>query len=90
MMPRFFKDMPPAKGGKWVAVVQRTNPFRPPTEVWASELRGLRRAYINARLMALLVDLGTPSCDGEIGVNWAIRKACVEIIISMAELCTKE
>ena len=75
MMPRFFKDMPPAKGGKWVAVVQTTSPFREPREVWAREMFGLRRAYINARGMALLVDFETPHCDGEIGVNWAIRKA---------------
>ena len=74
MMPRFFKDMPPRKGGRWIAVVQRTNQFRGPCEVWSREVTGLRRAYLAARLMALLVDLETPYCDGEIGVNWAIRR----------------
>ncbi len=74
MMPRFFKDMPAPKPGRWVAVVQRTNAFRGPREIWAREVTGLRRAYITARLMAMWEDLWMPYWDGEVGINWAVRR----------------
>lgn len=75
MMPRFFKDMPAPKPGRWVAVVLRNYCFAGRKEVWAREMNGLRRAYIAARLMALWEDLWCPHYDGEVGIEWAIREA---------------
>lgn len=74
MMPRFFKDMPAPEPGPWVSVVKLTNAFGYSREIWAREVTGLRRAYIAARLMALWEDLWCPYYDGEVGIEWAIRK----------------
>lgn len=73
MMPRFFKDMPPAQAGYWDAIVLRTYSFTHPREVRSLRIKGLRRAYIAARIMALWEDFITPYCDGEIGIDWAVR-----------------
>ena len=74
MMPRFFKDMPSPMPGRWVAVVLRNYYFGGRKEVWAKEFNGLRRAYIMARLMALWEDVWCPNYDGEVGIEWAIRR----------------
>ena len=74
MMPRFFKDMPANKPGKWVACVVRNYSFRGRKEVWAREVNGLRRAYVMARVAALWEDLWCPHYDGEVGIEWAVRR----------------
>ena len=73
MIPRLWKDMPADKPGRWVAVVIRQTCFRS-REVWEREVTGLRRAYLWARWMALVEDLRTPYCSGEIGIDWAVRE----------------
>lgn len=70
MMPRFFKDMPKPKAGKWLAVVIRFTEFRE-REVWWLECKGLRRAYLAARFAALLEDLSAPS---GVGIRWGVRE----------------
>lgn len=74
IMPRFFADMPKPQGGKWVACVIRNYSFRGRKEVFSKEVYGLRRAYILARFMALWEDLQTPFYDGEVGIEWTVRK----------------
>lgn len=75
-MPRFFLDMPPKESPpkEWVAVVISTSFFRPPREVFTKRVKGLRRAYICARLHALRLDFKIPYCDGEVGIEWAVRE----------------
>lgn len=75
MMPGFFKDMPPAESGEWVAVVIRNYCFAGRKEVYTRKVRGLRRAYVVARIMALVDDLFCPYHDGEVGIEWAVRKS---------------
>lgn len=73
MMPRFFKDMPKNKPGIWIACVIRTTLFNR-NEVWNRKYNGLRRAYIMARLMALLEDICTPHHNGELGIDWGVKR----------------
>lgn len=68
LMPRFFEDMPANKPGQWRAVVIVYN-FRKSEEVWSRSFKGLRRAYVAARLMALWNDLMQPLGRG---INWAV------------------
>lgn len=75
MMPRFFKEMPSPKSGRWVACVIRNYSFRGRKEVWTKEVTGLRRAYILARIMALWEDIWCPHYDGEVGIEWAIKES---------------
>lgn len=74
MMPGFFANMPKPQAGKWVACVIMTSPFRKPCEIKAIEVDGLWKAYVLSRLMALWADITLPYCDGELGVDWGIRK----------------
>lgn len=75
LIPRFFKDMPKSEGGMWTAVVIRNYCFAGRKEVWSKKVKGLRKAYIYARLMAWLDDQFCPYHDGEVGIEWAIRKS---------------
>lgn len=61
------------RGGFWKAVVIHSS-YRSIREVRSITLRGLRRAYIAARLMALWDDLVTPYYDGQIEILWAVRE----------------
>lgn len=72
MMPRFFKDMPPRKGGQWIASVLVGSCFRPPYVCQQYTVTGLRRAYIIARLLALWLDFYLPWCDGELEIRWQV------------------
>lgn len=72
MIPRLFKDMPPKKGGRWVAVVIHRSRFCPRREVRQCTVTGLRRAYLVARLMAFWDDVVTPWLDGELAIEWAV------------------
>lgn len=74
MMPRFFKDMPRKESGMWIACVVRNYSFMGRKEVRTMKASGLRRAYILARLMALWEDMWCPHYDGEVGIEWAVRK----------------
>lgn len=73
-MTDFFKKMPRPEAGKYNAVVIRTNPFSGGHIVWEKRANGRLRAYLYARFMALLVDIKTPFWDGEIGIDWQVRK----------------
>lgn len=74
MMPGFFRDMPKPQGGMWTAVVLRSYYFGGRKEVWSKKVKGLRRAYIIARIMALWEDIWCPHYDGEVGIDWAVRQ----------------
>jgi hypothetical protein len=74
MMPGFFKQMPQDKPGDWMACVVKISPFRGEREVASVKVKGFRKAYIFARLMAFWWDLKTDDYEGMIGINWAIRK----------------
>ena len=71
----FFEDLPPAKCGKWEAVVLETSPMRGTHEVCKCRVSGLRRAYFVVRLMAFWKDLTTPYMENGhiIGIDWALR-----------------
>lgn len=43
------------------------------------EVTGLRRAYLLARMMALLEDFHCPYYDGEVGIEWAVREVRKEL-----------
>ena len=73
MMPRFFKDMPKPKKGKYTASVIRVTSFRS-REVWSKSYNGRLRAYFMARFRALWEDLTTPSYDGQLGINWNVKE----------------
>ena len=72
MMPNFFKQMPPRDPtirtweiSVWV-VSSRNRTCR-----YVKTMRCTRRrAYLIVRLWALWIDLMTPDCDGELGVEW--------------------
>jgi len=74
--PKFWESFPSKDlAGPWMAVALRTNPFRGPCERKTRLVRsGLYEAYIKARSLALDLDRETPCADGEIGVNWAVRR----------------
>lgn len=72
-MPGFWRCMPKDKPGTWIAVAMITTPFRGAREVAWKRCRGYRSAYLAARWLALKVDLATPWCGGEIGVDWGVR-----------------
>lgn len=73
-IPRFFRDMPRPKRGRWVAVAFRTTVFGTRKEVYEKQVNGFLRAYLVARLIAWWADMKTPYADGEIGIEWGIRK----------------
>lgn len=73
--PGFYTSMPEEdKPGTWVACAIRTNPFSGGREVYSEEVEGLVSAYVRARELALKLDRETPYADGELGVNWAVRR----------------
>ena len=73
-MPGFFKHVPKPEPGDWMAVAMKTSPFFGRREVAWKRSKNLRSAYFSARWLALKVDWVTPYCDGEIGVDWGVRK----------------
>lgn len=73
MMPRFFKDMPKMKAGKYRASVIIQHGTRS-KEVWSREFKGLLRAYLAVRIKALIEDCRRPHFYGEIGIQWEIEK----------------
>lgn len=74
-MPGFFKHIPKAEPGDWMAVAMKVSPFFGRREVAWKRCRNLRSAYFAARWLALKVDHVTPYCDGELGVDWGVRNA---------------
>jgi hypothetical protein len=54
MMPRFFKDMPPRRRC-WCQVTVFKTSLRGRTSLWQGYVFGLRRAYLEVRLRALLL-----------------------------------
>lgn len=78
-MPGFFRHMPKAAPGQWEAVAMTVTAFGGRRERACRKCRGLRRAYLTARWLALKLDWATPNCDGEIGVDWGVRRADTEL-----------
>ena len=76
--PDFWKSFPVEdKEGPWVACALRTNLFnREGTEIYTRLMPDatLKEAYVVARKLALKLDNRTPYADGELGINWAIRR----------------
>lgn len=72
MIPRFFADMPPRKAGTFEACVIHETRGRE-FVVRSVVVKGFRRAYIVARILAFLDDLLTPDFDGELGIKWGVR-----------------
>jgi hypothetical protein len=73
MMPGFFKLMPKPKKGLWESSVWKTS-FCGKREIWSKNVNGLLRAYLIVRFMALYHDFLSPSYNGEIGIDWKIKK----------------
>lgn len=74
MMPGFFKCMPRPQPGRWRAEVFRTYCFSGDKVTWSRSFNGLLRSYLAVRIAALIEDLRTPYWDGEVGIEWRIRK----------------
>lgn len=72
MMPGFFKDIPPRKGGKWAAIIIVRSSYFTQREVYYKEVTGSRKAYFLARIMALWEALWWPN---DLGINWQIQRA---------------
>ena len=74
-MPGFFKYMPRKnEPGPWIAVAMKTSPFYGCREAAWRKHDSLLRAYISARWLALKLDWAAPHCDGELGVDWGVRR----------------
>lgn len=69
--PRFFADMPPRGGGRYLAGAEKYSRFycHPPHEL---EVFGRRRAYVAARWLALMLDWNC--CTKEVGIRWFVRR----------------
>lgn len=67
-MPEFFKKMPPKKKGLWLSRVE-VYTFRNREVVWEKQFKGLRRAYVAARLKAFWWDLWQPHWRG---IDWFV------------------
>lgn len=73
--PKFWESMPKEdKPGLWDAVALRTSAFGPRREIYTKTVKGFVNAYVEARSLAPKLDCVTPFADGELGVEWAIRK----------------